>query len=194
MTSPQLWLVRHGETAWSIAGRHTGRTDLPLDDPGRSQAEAVAPLLRKHDFVQVMTSPLQRARETCTLAGFGDRADVVDDLQEWDYGDYDGRTTAEIRAERPDWSLWRDGCPGGEDAAQVGQRVDRVIARVRTVDGDVLAFAHGHLLRVLAARTRATTRSARAATCCAVSPPGHPSCHRSQSGRVVRICSVVRPS
>jgi probable phosphoglycerate mutase len=152
MTSPQLWLVRHGETAWSTAGRHTGRTDIPLDDPGRSQAESVAPLLRGHDFVQVLTSPLRRARETCELAGFGDRADVVDDLQEWDYGDYDGLTTEEIRKTRADWNLWRDGCPGGETAQQVAARADRVVSRVRDVDGDTVAFSHGHLLRVLAAR------------------------------------------
>ena len=152
MTSPQLWLVRHGDTAWSTAGRHTGRTDLPLDDAGRSQARAVAPVLREHHFVQVLTSPLQRARETCALAGFGDRADAVDDLQEWDYGDYDGLTTEEIRKTRPDWNLWRDSCPGGESAAEVGRRADRVIARVRAGEGDAIAFAHGHLLRVLGAR------------------------------------------
>jgi broad specificity phosphatase PhoE len=152
MTSPQLWLVRHGETAWSTAGRHTGRTDLPLDDAGRSQAESVAPLLRGQDFVQVLTSPLQRARETCELAGFGDRADVVDDLQEWDYGDYDGLTTEEIRKTHLGWNLWRDGCPGGESAQEVTARADRVVARVRDAHGDTVVFSHGHLLRVLAAR------------------------------------------
>src|SRR3954452_23223751 len=146
-----LWVVRHGETEWSREGRHTGRTDIPLTEVGRRQAEAVASVLAAHDFAPVLTSPLQRARETGRLAGFGD-AVVDDDLAEWDYGDYDGRTTAEIRAERPDWSLWRDGCPGGESAAEVGARADRVVARVRASTGPVLVFAHGHLLRVLAVR------------------------------------------
>jgi broad specificity phosphatase PhoE len=152
MPLPQLWLVRHGQTEWSATGRHTGRTDLPLDDDGREQARALAPTLSGLSVTQVLTSPLQRARETCALAGYGERATVDDDLQEWDYGDYDGLTTEQIRERRPDWSLWRDGCPGGESAAQVGLRADRVIARVRAGDGDAIAFAHGHLLRVVAAR------------------------------------------
>ena len=152
MTSPQLWLVRHGETAWSASGKHTGRTDIPLDDSGRARAGALRPLVDAHAFALVLTSPLVRARETCDLAGFAGRATVDDDLQEWDYGAYDGRTTVEIRGERPDWSLWRDGCPGGETAADVAARADRVVARARSAGGDVIAFAHGHLLRVLAAR------------------------------------------
>jgi len=152
MALPQLWLVRHGQTEWSAAGRHTGRTDLPLDDTGRRQASGLAAALSGLSVTLVLTSPLERARETCELAGYGDRVDVDEDLQEWDYGDYDGLTTDEIRAARPGWSLWHDGCPGGESAAQVGARADRVIARVRDAAGDSLAFAHGHLLRVLAAR------------------------------------------
>jgi probable phosphoglycerate mutase len=152
MALSELWLVRHGETSWSTVGRHTGRTDLPLDEAGRRQAEAVAPLLSGHDFSAVLTSPLQRAHETCTLAGFGDRAEVVDDLQEWDYGDYDGLTTDEIRNSRPNWTLWDDDCPGGETIEQVAARADRVVARAREVGGDVVAFSHGHMLRVLAAR------------------------------------------
>jgi probable phosphoglycerate mutase len=152
MAGGELWLVRHGETEWSAAGRHTGRTDIALDDAGRERAKALRATLAGHSFALVLTSPLIRARETCTLAGFGDRAVADDDLQEWDYGDYEGLTTAQIRDRRPDWSLWRDGCPGGESAADVAGRVDRVITRSRDVDGDVLAFSHGHLLRVLAAR------------------------------------------
>jgi len=152
MASPQLWLVRHGQTEWSASGRHTGRTDLPLDEAGRDQARRLASVLAGLPVRLVLTSPLQRARETCALAGYGDRAIVDDDLQEWDYGDYDGLTTDEIRRARPDWTLWRDSCPGGETAAQVGARADRVIARVRDAGGDAIAFAHGHLLRVLAAR------------------------------------------
>jgi broad specificity phosphatase PhoE len=149
---PQLWLVRHGETSWSAAGRHTGRTDLPLDEDGRRQASSIAASLADHGFTQVLTSPLRRAHETCAIAGYGDGAIVVDDLQEWDYGDYEGLTTDEIRTPRPGWSLWRDGCPGGETAAQVADRADRVIARVRGGVGDTIVFSHGHLLRVLASR------------------------------------------
>jgi len=153
MALPQLWLVRHGQTEWSASGRHTGRTDLPLDDIGRQQARDLGPTLAGLPVALVLTSPLQRASETCTLAGYGDRAVIDDDLQEWDYGGYDGLTTDEIRATRPEWTLWRDGCPGGETARQVGARADRVIGRVRdAASGDAIAFAHGHLLRVLAAR------------------------------------------
>lgn len=151
MGAGELWLVRHGETSWSAAGKHTGRTDVPLTDAGRAQAAQLAPLLAQHRFALVLTSPLSRAEETSRLAGF-DSAVVDDDLLEWDYGDYDGRTTAEIRAQRPAWSLWRDGCPGGETADDVGHRADRVVTRARAADGDVVAFAHGHLLRVVAAR------------------------------------------
>ena len=152
MAAPQLWLVRHGQTEWSASGRHTGRTDIPLDENGREQARELAATLAALPIALVLTSPLQRARETCALAGLGDGAVVDDDLQEWDYGDDDGLTTDEIRAARPDWTLWRDGCPGGETAAQVGVRADRVIRRARDAGGDTIVFAHGHLLRVLAVR------------------------------------------
>jgi probable phosphoglycerate mutase len=150
--APDLVLARHGETEWTITGQHTSRTDIPLTEHGREQAREMASALAARDFALVLTSPLQRAAETCRLAGFGDRAVVCDDLVEWDYGEYEGRTTAEIRAEQPGWSLWRDGAPGGETAADVGRRVDRVIQVARAAPGDVLAFAHGHVLRVLAAR------------------------------------------
>jgi probable phosphoglycerate mutase len=152
VTPGQLWLVRHGETEWSAAGRHTGRTDLRLTDAGRAQARALAGVLAGHSFAAVRTSPLERARETSVLAGFGDRAVPDVDLVEWDYGDYEGQTTAHIQASRPGWSLWDDGCPGGETADDVGARADRVIATARAEPGDVAVFAHGHLLRVLAAR------------------------------------------
>jgi probable phosphoglycerate mutase len=147
-----IFIVRHGETEWSKAGKHTGRTDLPLTDAGRRRAAELAPQLAAHSFALVLSSPLVRARETCELAGFGDRAELTDDLLEWDYGEYEGLTTPEIRAERPDWNLWRDGCPDGESASEVGARADRALDRLRSADGDAIAFAHGHVLRVLAAR------------------------------------------
>ena len=148
----EIYVVRHGETEWSLSGRHTGRTDLPLVEEGRVRAGQLQPQLSGHAFALVLCSPLRRARETCELAGFGDVAEIDDDLCEWDYGDYEGLTTAEIRADRPEWDLWRDGCPGGEQPAEVGQRADRVLARVRAAGGEALAFAHGHILRVTAAR------------------------------------------
>ena len=145
-------LVRHGETEWSRAGKHTGSTNVPLTERGQQQARAVGDALKRRRFALALTSPLARAVETCRLAGFGDTAQEREDLREWDYGAYEGRTTAEIRTERPGWSLWRDGAPDGETAAQVGERADRVIAEARSIDGDVILFAHGHLLRVLTAR------------------------------------------
>jgi len=145
-------LVRHGETEWSRAGKHTGRTDVPLTDRGREQALAVGEALRGREFALVLTSPLQRAADTCRLAGFGDQAQERDDLVEWDYGAYEGRTTEEIRKERPGWLVWDDELPAGETLAQVGVRADRVIAEVRAAEGDALLFAHGHVLRILAAR------------------------------------------
>jgi probable phosphoglycerate mutase len=148
----EVVLVRHGETEWSRAGRHTGRTDVPLTEQGRRQAEAVGAALRDRDFALVLTSPLGRALETCRLAGFGERAQPRDELMEWDYGAYEGRTTAEVREERPGWTLWRDGVPGGETIEQVGERVDRVLDEIRALDGEALLFAHGHVLRVLTAR------------------------------------------
>ena len=144
-------VVRHGSTAWSRAGRHTGRTDLPLDAGGRDQARALRRRLEGHAFALVLVSPLRRARETCALAGFEASAQVRGDLAEWDYGGYEGRTSAEIRAERPGWRLWDDGVPGGETLEQVAARARRVMAEARAAGGDTLAFAHGHLLRVLAA-------------------------------------------
>nr|WP_324290011.1 histidine phosphatase family protein [Pyxidicoccus sp. MSG2] len=149
---PQVVLVRHGETVWSRSGQHTGRTDVPLLEDGRKMAGLLATPLEEWRFAEVWTSPLSRAAETCALAGFGDVAKRRPDLMEWDYGDYEGRTGDEIRAERPGWALWKDGVPNGETAAQVGARVDGVIADACAVNGDVLIFAHGHLLRVLAAR------------------------------------------
>jgi broad specificity phosphatase PhoE len=149
---PQVVLVRHGETEWSRSGRHTGRTDVPLTEHGRAQAEAVGAALRDREFALVLTSPLGRALETCRLAGFGDRAEERDELMEWDYGAYEGRTTPEVRNERPGWTLWREGVPEGETVEQVGARVDGVLNEVRALDGDVLLFAHGHVLRVLTAR------------------------------------------
>lgn len=157
----QLVLVRHGATAWSRVGRHTGRTDLPLDDAGRAQAAGLQARLSGLSFDRVLTSPLRRARTTCELAGFGD-AELVDDLVEWDYGVYEGRTTPDIRAERPSWQLFRDGCPGGEAPAAVGARADAVLERLRALPGGaaVALFGHGHLLRVLAARWLALAPSA----------------------------------
>ncbi len=149
---PEVVLVRHGETEWSRAGKHTGRTEVPLTERGQHQARAVGDALKRRRFALALTSPLARAVETCRRAGFGDIAAEREDLREWDYGAYEGRTTAEIRNDRPGWSLWRDGSPDGETAAQVGERADRVIAEARSVDGNVILFAHGHLLRVLAAR------------------------------------------
>ena len=149
---PEIVLVRHGETEWSRDGRHTGRTDIPLTEVGRRQAERAGVALRGRTFAVVLTSPLARAAETCRLSGFGDVARVRDELMEWDYGEYEGRRTVEIRTERPGWSLWRDGVPRGETAADAGARVDRIIEELRALDGDALLFAHGHVLRVLAAR------------------------------------------
>lgn len=148
----QIYLVRHGETAWSLSGQHTGITDIPLTENGRSVAKLFKPLAAKVSFALVLTSPLERARMTCELAGLKEQAEVDRDLIEWNYGEYEGLTTKQIHAESPDWMLFRDGCPGGESPDQVSARVDRVIARVCAADGDVALFAHGHILRVLAAR------------------------------------------
>jgi len=145
-------LVRHGETEWSKSGQHTGRQDIPLTEEGRRQATLLRGPLARWSFAQVWSSPLSRARDTCTLAGLGDRAEVDPDLMEWDYGLYEGRKRSDILREYPGWWLWRDGCPGGEKPEQIGARADRVLARVREVDGDVALFAHGHVLRVIAAR------------------------------------------
>jgi len=147
----QLWLVRHGETEWSASGRHTSRTDLDLTDAGVEAARSVADKLRGTSFVRVLSSPLLRARRTAELAGAGS-PELVGDLREWDYGDDEGLTTAQIRTSRPGWTVWRDGPQGGETCAEVGGRADRVVELVRAVDGPVLAFSHGHFSRVLGAR------------------------------------------
>jgi probable phosphoglycerate mutase len=146
----RLWIVRHGETAWSRTGQHTGRTDLPLTDVGREQALALGRRLAGHQFALILASPLARAADTARLAGL--EAEPCDDLVEWDYGAYEGRTTAEIQRDDPGWTIWQGTVPGGETAEQVAARVDRVIARCRAADGDALVIAHGHVLRVLAAR------------------------------------------
>ena len=151
-TLPVVYLARHGETAWSLSGQHTGRTDLPLTERGEANARALGVRLSGLSFAKVFTSPLQRAVRTCQLAGFGEEAEADPDLFEWDYGQYEGRRTVEILEERPDWYLFRDGCPGGETPDQVGARADRVIDRIRAVRGDVLVFSSAHILRVLAAR------------------------------------------
>ncbi len=153
----ELWLVRHGETEWSASGRHTGSTDIPLTAKGEKQAETLGKLLAGHTFARVLTSPMGRAIETCRLAGFGDVADTTGDLREWDYGDYEGRKTVDIRKERPGWTLFDDGVPNGETAAEVGARADRVIASAEAAGDDVALFAHGHVLRVLTARWLALT-------------------------------------
>jgi len=152
MTNPIIYLARHGETAWSLSGQHTGLTDLPLTARGERNASRLRQRLAGLTFAKVFTSPLQRARRTCELAGFGPVAEIDNDLLEWNYGEYEGRRTSEIRAERPDWQLFRDGCPGGESPQQVAARADRAVCRLRAVGGDVLLFSSGHFLRVLAVR------------------------------------------
>jgi probable phosphoglycerate mutase len=149
---PAVYLARHGETAWTVSGRHTGRTDIPLTERGERNARRLAERLKGLTFSHVFTSPLRRAARTCELAGFGSRAAVDADLVEWDYGAYEGRTSADIHQERPAWQLFRDGCPGGESVAAVGARADRVIGRLRPLAGNVLLFSSGHFLRVLGAR------------------------------------------
>ena len=148
----KVYLLRHGETEWSLNGRHTGITDIPLTENGRIAARFLKPILAKVTFTLVLTSPLQRARETCELAGLGQFANVEPDLIEWNYGEYEGLTTEQIRSTRPGWSVFRDGCPGGESPEQVGARADRVITKVRAAAGNVALFGHGHFTRVLAAR------------------------------------------
>jgi broad specificity phosphatase PhoE len=147
-----VWLARHAETEWSRSGRHTGRTDVPLTDVGRERARELGARLRGRAFALVLTSPLERARETAALAGLRDGTQVREDLLEWDYGEYEGITTREIREARPSWYLWRDGVPGGETAEEVGARCDRIVEEILGVDGDVAIFAHGHVLRALGAR------------------------------------------
>lgn len=149
---PIVYLARHGETAWSLSGQYTGLTDLPLTEHGQRTARKLGERLQGVTFAKVLTSPLQRAHRTCQLAGFGAGAEIDSDLVEWDYGQYEGRLGVDIRAERPGWNLFRDGCPGGETSEQVRIRADRVVNRVRAIDGNVLLFTSGHFMRVLAAR------------------------------------------
>jgi len=149
---PTVTLVRHGETEWSASGRHTGRTDIPLSEEGERKARGLRQRLKSQAFDRVFTSPLARARRTCELAGLGAAAKVDPDLLEWNYGDYEGRKTTEIVSERPSWLLFRDGCPNGEQPADVGARADRVIARLRAAESPAIVFSSGHILRVLAAR------------------------------------------
>jgi broad specificity phosphatase PhoE len=151
MAERRIWLVRHGETEWSKSGQHTGRTDIALTPRGEQQAKALGRHLAGRRFALVLTSPMGRARETCRLAGLGDAAQVTEDLHEWNYGIYEGVTTASVRATQPGWTIWETTVPGGETVEQVGERARRVIARVEAADGDVALFAHGHILRILGA-------------------------------------------
>ena len=150
--SPQLYLIRHGETAWSITGRHTGLTDIALTPHGEDEARALASCLRAIQFTRILTSPLLRARQTCELAGLAAEADPEPDLVEWNYGDYEGQRTVDIRQERPGWNVWRDGCPHGETPANISDRADRLLARLRALDGNVALFSHGQFGAALAAR------------------------------------------
>ena len=149
---PEIHVIRHGETAWTESGQHTGLTDIPLTERGERQARRFGEHLRGRNYAHVFTSPLQRARRTCELAGFGATAQIDPDLVEWNYGKYDGLTRAEILKQRPGWKIFRDGCPEGESVAEIGNRADRVIARLRVLDGDALLFSSGHFMRILAAR------------------------------------------
>jgi len=149
---PRLFLVRHGDTEWTDTRRHTGRTDIPLNARGEARAAALGAVLRRETFARVFTSPLARAKRTCELAGFADRCEVDPGLVEWDYGEYEGLTTADIRTRRANWNLFRDGAPGGESREQVARRAERFLTRVRGVDGDVAAFSSGHTIRMIAAR------------------------------------------
>lgn len=151
-TLPQIYLVRHGETAWSLSGRHTGRTDVPLTDRGERNAASLRGRLEGVNFNQVLASPLQRARRTCELAGLRRQAELDPDLMEWDYGEYEGQRTTEIQQMRPGWNLFRDGCPGGETLELISARADRVVDRLRQASGPVAIFSHGHFLRVMTAR------------------------------------------
>jgi broad specificity phosphatase PhoE len=151
-TLPTVYLARHGETAWSLTGQHTGLTDLPLTERGERTAGQLGERLKGLAFAKVFTSPLQRARHTCELAGFGAVAGIDPDLVEWDYGEYEGHRTSDIRAERPNWQVFRDGCPGGESPQQVATRADRAVSRVRSINADVLLFSRGHFIRALASR------------------------------------------
>lgn len=149
---PRLFLARHGDTPWTVSGQHTGRTDVALNFQGEQNALQLGERLQQNSFVHVFTSPLQRATKTCQLAGYGDRAEANSDLFEWDYGEFEGKTTHEILKQRPGWELYRDGCPNGESSQNVAARAERFVARVREIKGDVLAFSSGHIIRMIAAR------------------------------------------
>lgn len=149
---PLTYLARHGETAWTITGQHTGLTDLPLTERGESNAQRLGRLIGDDPFERVFCSPLLRTRRTCELAGFSERAEILDDLVEWNYGEFEGITTAEIRQRRPDWDIFRDGCPGGESPGDIARRADRVIALMRSIQGNTLLFSSGHFFRVMTAR------------------------------------------
>ena len=151
-TDQRVYIIRHGETEWSLSGQHTGLTDIPLTENGRKNAKLLQPVLATQSFAGVFSSPLQRARETCELAGLGEQAEIDPDLVEWNYGEYEGVTSEQIHKKKPGWTVFLDGCPGGEKPEEVGVRVDRIIAKVRAIKGDVALFAHGHVLRVLTAR------------------------------------------
>lgn len=151
-TKGLIYLVRHGETEWSLSGQHTGTTDIPLTENGRNTAKQFNPFFSQVNLALVLTSPLKRARSTCELAGLGEKAEIDRDLVEWNYGDYEGMTTQQIHAKSPKWILFKDGCPGGETPEQICKRVDRAIGRVREIKGNVVIFAHGHVLRVFVAR------------------------------------------
>ena len=148
----RIYVIRHGETEWSLSGQHTGVTDIPLTENGRNQARSLQPMLANESFSLVLTSPLQRAKDTCMLSGLGDQAEVDPNLMEWNYGDYEGITSKQIHEQAPGWLIFNDGAPSGETPEQVGSRADRVIAKIRSVQGDVALFAHGHIFRVLVAR------------------------------------------
>ena len=150
MTRGEIWLVRHGDTEWTTTGQHTSRTDVPLTDAGREQGQSVGEFLNGREFALVLSSPMSRARDTCALAGYGDVAEIEDDLREWDYGEYEGRKTDDIRKERPGWTVWM-GSPGGESFDHVGARARRVLERATEADGDAALFSHGHFLRILGA-------------------------------------------
>lgn len=152
MSLQQLHFIRHGETLWSLSGQHTGSTDIPLTEPGEDQARALAPSLRRIQFGQVLTSPRQRARRTCELAGLGSTAEIEPDIAEWDYGDYEGQRSEDIRKERPGWIVFQDGCPGGESPQQVSDRADRLIAKLSSLNANIALFSHGQFGCVLAAR------------------------------------------
>jgi probable phosphoglycerate mutase len=152
MSESQIYLIRHGETEWAASGRHTGRTDIPLTQRGREQAVHLLPIFEDVSFEVILSSPLQRARQTAEIAGLVSRLEICDDLMEWDYGDYEGLTTQEIRLQVPGWTVWTHPCPNGESGEAISQRVDRVIERIAKASGNVALFAHGHFLRLLASR------------------------------------------